>query len=259
MTLSITAVPDMYSVPPSVVLTVASTTSAPSAVPVNTAIRLIRIHPDGSEHQVITATDPRLIPSSGVWIDYHAPYNVSVTWRVEAAGSTATDSTTLPSAKTWLIKPSDVASAFKVESVRGIGPRGRRSRAARFAPAGGDAIFVSEGKRDGVASAITVKAWEWAALEQFLDDDGVVLVNTPNVGWRIGWMWAQIGQPEFANPGAAWWPYDEVALPLEQSADPDVDLTPPWTFTMLKETGLSFAQVKAQYANFSALKTNTPL
>lgn len=224
MTVTVTATPTFgVGVPPAVLLTVTAT-----GIPANSALAVWRIHPDGTEHLVITTDAPRLIPDAWVGLDYHCPFNAVITYRVEAAGQTGTTDTVVTGNATWLISPSDPDLSVRV-NVRNIEARSQDSRAGRFAPYGGKATFRSEGLRNGISGSITVEVGDDRPIRRLLDEDSVILINTPGQGWRISWMWVQPGQVSYLNPGRARWPFEIVTLPFEESADPDVDQTPLWT------------------------------
>lgn len=231
MTLVVTA-EEIYDedVPPAIILTVTSSTSGPNPVPVNSPLAIWRVHEDGSEHLVITTEPPRLIPNTWIGLDYHCPYNVPVTYRVEAAGVTATvDVNELACVYTWLISPSEPALSVRVDAVKAMSDRGQGSRAGRYAPYGGKATFHSEGERDGLTGSITVQVPDDKAIKKLLKQDSVILINTPGPGFRIEWLWVQPFQLGYVNPGYAYWPYELVVIPFEESADPEVDQTPIWT------------------------------
>lgn len=253
MSLTITAVPTGGR-PPSVTLSVAA-----SGIPANTELTLWRIHPDGTEHRVIVTDPPRLLPDTWVGIDYHCPFNAAVTYRAEAGSETATVPAVLLSSQTWLISPSEPTLSLPV-TVKGIEDRSTSSRAARFAPRGGRAVFHGEGGRDGIVSAITVQVPDDQGIRALIDQDSVILINTPGQGWRIGWMWAQPGQVAYRNPGRANWPYELVTIPIEESADPDVDLTPLWTCELMDQMtateGIDCTELLALYATCNDLAIN---
>lgn len=266
MTLTITeAVNYPVGEPPRVLLTVLSTESSPNPVPVNSSIVVWRIHPDGSEHRVLTPADPRVLGGGWAGFDYHSPYNVATTYRVDAAGQSATVKSRVACNFTWLIHPYDVTLSVRVDGVRAIGDRNLgQSRAGRFEPIDGLASFISDGSRSGITSSILVKIKNTARLEKLLADDTVILVNTQGRGRPISWMWANIKAPTASLPnGGVYFPFQRVALDLEQSADPDVDQIPTWNdgtaYAAAVAAGLNDGQRSALYANDLALSTNTKL
>lgn len=262
MTITLTAVP-VYDdeLPPVNRLTVTVTNTAPNAVPPNTAVTLWRVHADGSEHRVMVSTQPRVIPTTVVVDDYHCPYNVDVTYRVDAPTGSATAYGYLPSEVSWLIPPSDVTLSVPLyaEEVVTFGDRATPTRAVKMTPVGGRSIYKSNGSRDGVKSTLVLRVAE-DRVPVFADlfaDDLVILVNM--IEGDLTWMWAQ-PDPTYANPvGLALYTKRIVTIALDESADPDLDLTSPWTFGSITALGLTFAELNARYATFTDMSTDTPV
>lgn len=217
--------------PPGMRVTVS--TDATGVVPVD----LVRIHPDGSEHRVLTEGRPYLI--GGVWtgVDWHAPRNVDIRWRAATSTEQASAVGTVYTDSAWLVPADDVTRAVQLAEVVNFGARSRESRAGMFQPVADGSngprpkpIFVSDDAGRGpVKVAAVVRVADEGPLWRLLEDDGVVLVVTPGPGWRVSWMWAQALSDEWANPARAWWPYDDVTLPLVEAADPLGDVLPTWT------------------------------
>lgn len=262
MTLTLAASVQFSGVP-TVKLVGTSTTGSPKAVPNNTLIDVFRNHADGSRHRVLTEQSPRLIGGGWAWLDVHCPYNQAVTYDITAAGSTSTSNQVfLPSKRTWLLHPSRVDLAVMVTKVRLIGNRSTQSRAEKFTPIGGKPFYISDGARDGVSGSISFRVSNESPYKALFAGDSLILINTPNTaGWDVGWMWVQPGNVEYANPadGRVSYPYRHVTMPYDESADPDVDLEPSWTFDDVTATYATFNALQAAYATFLDLVTDTRL
>ncbi|TKV61872.1 hypothetical protein FDO65_10130 [Nakamurella flava] len=226
-----------------------------------------RVHPDGSEHRVISSSRPYLIAGAWVETDIHAPYNVDVTWRVQSSAGSASTVGTVYSEFSWLVPPSEPTTAVRLDEVVNLSSRQRETRAAKFQPvsdgSNGDnpkPIFVSDGGRGGTGVTATVRVLDEQPLWRLLDSDTVLLLITPGPGWRVKWMWAQVTRDEWANPGRAWWPYDDVVLTLDESADPDAELMPIWTdgdvHAWALANGLTEGGVAAAYATDLDMQVN---
>lgn len=262
MTIAVTAAVE-YKInePPRVKLTATSTTSGPNPVPSNTQLVIVRIHPDGSEHRVITDADPRVIGGGWAGFDYHAKYNDAITYRVTAGAAVATVSTRVRCDFTWLIHPSEPARSVRVTSVKTIGDRTQVSRAGRFEPIEGMASFQSDGSRGGRVGTLIVEVPDESAMRDLLADNTVILLNTPGRGWVLDWLWVQPGDVTYSTPGGVGWPYVDVTLPYEESEDPGDDLTQTWTIASsaayFLANGITIAQVPDLYTTILDLSTNT--
>jgi hypothetical protein len=260
MTLGLTAVPWFADGPPSVKLTATSTTGGPSPVPNNTLIDVWRVHADGTRHRVLTEQGPRLIGGGWAWLDVHCPYNQSVSYEVTANGFTAASGPVfLESDTTWLIPPSDPGMAVMVEQVAAVGARSTQSRAARFQPIGGPAVFLTDGYRDGCSGSLTLRVSDEQPLRDLFADDGVVLINTPGTaGWDLSWLWVQPGQVSYDNPALVnSYAKRLVTVPFEESADPDVDLVPAWVSGDAADSFATSALLLAAYSSSLDLVTDT--
>lgn len=254
MTLTVTAV-NRYTFdhPPALLLTATSSDSAASDY-----VDVWRIHGDGTEHRVLTGANPRL--SGGVWtgLDYHAPFNQSVTYRVDGSESGSSAAAWVSSSQTWLIHASEPELSVKVDSVRAIADRTRATRSVRFQPLAGGVTFLTDGVRNGVTGSLTVKVSDEEPLDALLDDDSVVLLNTPGTtGWDLAWLWLQPLDVAFQNPGGfAGFPFRWVQIGFEQSEQPDVD-----SVAVTCGTAATFAATcgayAALYATCGAAATDT--
>lgn len=248
---------------PAVKLTGTSTTGSPNPVPNNTLIDVFRTHADGSRHRVLTEPGPRLIGGGWAWIDIHCPYNQAVTYDITAAGSTVTSNPVfVPSKRAWLLHQSVASLAVMIESVREIGDRSTQTRATKFTPIGGKAFYISDGARDGVSGSISFRVSKTSPYEELFASDSLILINTPGTpGWDLGWMWVQPGNVQYTNPagGQVSYPYRHVNMPFDESADPDMDLEPSWTFDDVTATYATFNALQAAYGTFLDLVTDTRL
>jgi hypothetical protein len=249
-------------------LTVTSTTGTPNPIPANTLLTLWRIHPDGSEHRVIAASEVRVIGGAAATFDYHPPYNVPITYRVEAAGvAVVSGPVFVQCGSTWLISASTPALSVEVPQVAAIGELSRPTRSGEFVPIGGESIFINDGRRGGKVGSMAIRLpYELAdAVWDLLDDDGVILINTPGTaGWDIKWQWVQVQDQGFANQGQVVWFRNRVfTLPFKASGDPDVDLVNPWNAGVaaayFAANGITAGGTAALYATALDLETNTRL
>jgi hypothetical protein len=263
MTLALTAVPWFSGGPlPKVKLTATSTTGSPNPIPNNTLVDVFRNHADGTRHRVLTEQGPRLIGGGWAWLDVHCPYNQAVSYDITANGFTAVSGPVfLQSQKTWLIPPSDPDRAVMVQQIAVIADRSTQSRAVRFQPIGGPAVFLTDGFRDAYSGSLTLRVTDEAPLRALFADDGVVLINTPGVtGWDLRWLWVQPGQVSYSNPvGIRSYAKRLVTIPFEESADPDVDLTPSWSSGDAADAWATSALLLAAYGSSLDLVTDTRL
>lgn len=264
MTLTLTASTEL-SEPPAVRLVATSTTGGPSPIPNNTLVDVWRIHEDGSRHRVLTEQGPRLIGGGWTWLDLHAPFNVPLTYEVDAAGFTATSGTAwVVCSDVWLVAASTAVGAVKAAKVTEIGDRSDDTRSARFAPIGGKPVFMSDGARDGLSGSITllVPAEDEQSLMDLFADDGVILINTPgrDRGWWVSWMWVQPKGIKWVNPANnTMYGKRSVVISFDESADPDVDFAPVWNSGQAALAWATSGAMAAAYANSLALVTDTRL
>lgn len=223
MTLTVVSAPQFsLTRPPGVVVTATSSVSTASDF-----IDVWRIHEDSTEHRVLTGPRPRLSGGAWIGIDYHAPFNQPVTYRVVGSETGTAPAVWVSCPVTWLVHPSLPELSVEVEIVTVLGDRARASRATRFEPLDAPVVFRSSGRRNGVVASIEVAVSRAAVqdLVDLLDDDTVLLINTPgDAKWDVKWMWVQPGtvtDSTFKDAAKADW--RTVTFPFEQCADPDVD------------------------------------
>lgn len=229
MTLTISGVPSYtLLLPPSVVLTAAATTGAPNAVVDGAPLQVVRIHADGTRHNVLTSPNPRF--SGGVWsgLDCHAPFNQFVTYEITAGPTVSSAAVLLTSTATWLVHAATPTLSVKVDAVAVIGDRTRSTRATRFQPVEAAAVYVTDGVRNGVTGSIDVRA-NLAAIDTLMEDDSAILINTPGTtGYDLTWMWVQPKDVQYVNPAGGWvkYPVRHAVIPFEETADPLTDSAP---------------------------------
>ena len=224
MTLTITGVASYtLSLPPSVRLTATATTGAPNPVVDGALITLVRIHADGSRHNVLTGANPRF--SGGGWsgLDCHCPFNQFVTYEITAGAGAASVGISITSTDTWLVHASLPALSVKVDAVASISDRTRASMSTRFQPVESPAVFLTDGLRKGVAGSIDVRLIDPYPIDTLLDDDSVILINTPGTtGYDLTWLWVQPKDVQYVNPAGGWvkYPFRHAVIPFEEAAAP---------------------------------------
>jgi hypothetical protein len=153
--------------------------------------------------------------------------------------------------------------AAPVGVVEKIGDRGYDSRAGKFTPVGGLPIFLTDGARDASAGTMVLRVTDETPYKALFADDEVILINTPGlVGWDVRWMWVQPGTVTYGNKGdQVRYPYRSVTIPYRESADPDKDFEPAWTYgdakTYWGSQGVNYGALKTKYATYLDLKTDT--
>lgn len=253
--ITLTATPDYDELLPSVLLTV---TTSPS---VTAPLDIVRVHADGTEHRLIVANRQQVI---GGWADrdHHCPFNQTVTYRAQVGSDIATAPAYVGSMVPWLISPDQPETSLPIR-VKSIGDRSKESRSAALRPVGGQLVAISDTVRDGITASMVIEVDDEEPLSRLLEENPVLLVNTPGAGWRIKWMWALIGQLTYVNPGRAHWPTEQITLPLTEVAAPDVDLVSDWTSGIAAATfaaeGKTSGGIVSLYADSLALVTDTRL
>lgn len=258
MGVSITATPEYPLGLPRIGLVV--TTSPATTAPID----LVRIHQDGSEHRVIVSNREQVIGGGWADHDYHCPFNQLVTYRVRTGADEATAQGFVSMDVPWLISADQPSLSFPVR-VKQISDRTRDPRATAHRPVGGQLVAISDGMQawDGITSSLLIEVEDEAPLRALIENDPVVLINTPGAGWRIQWMWALLGQISYVNPGRAHWRSELITLPVTEVAAPDVDLVATWNAGTMAETfaaeGKTAGDIVALYADSLALVTDARL
>lgn len=233
MTLVITAVPSPAS-SPRLRLDVDSTPAGPLPVVDGSTLAVYRVHSDGTRYRVIREVGARLVSGSWAGYDYHAPFNQLVTYVAVASGQESASSapTVLLSDQTWLIHPSSPDLSVLVDAVTKVAAFSRKGTAARHDVFNQPARFVSGEKRKGRTGSIEIvcdTVENEQAVYALLEDDTAILVNTP-ADRDLTWSWVHFGDEDYSNPGPkVSTPYRLVSLPFEETDQPDLDLSSPWT------------------------------
>jgi hypothetical protein len=243
-----------FSDAPKVLLDVSS---APS---VTAVLRVYRVHPDGSQHRVLTTDRATLI---GTWtgFDFHAPINQPVTYIAETgleANSAPSAPVFIPSDDGWLVAPD--GSALLVDATFGPAPDvsfASRSQGStvlnRKLP-----VHRRVGPRAGRSGSIKILCETPAGAQDVLNilaDDDPVLVNLPYAAPDLGWAWVQPGEASLGVPaGKLGHELRTISFPYEETTSPDADVTPVWTFDDVTATFATFDQVTAAYADFRAMQ-----
>ncbi|MEV4417034.1 hypothetical protein [Catellatospora sp. NPDC049609] len=146
---------------------------------------VVRVHPDGSTHQV-RGGDPALVCTGWARWDYEAPLDVEVTYQAtspERDGSTAvSDAVTLASGtEAWLKHPTR-PSLNLLLTIRSLGPRQRQARrGVLVAPLRPDPIVVhgAFGAPSGLVTVETDGDADLAAIDAILADGSDLLLQLP--------------------------------------------------------------------------------
>lgn len=257
MTLTVTAVPG-WDPAPRVQLSVASTLGGSDWVSV------WRIHSDGSRNRVLVDRNARLTGGTWVGFDRHCPFGEVVAYEAQTASETSAQvSTALMGASPWLIHASDSTRSMLVEFLPedGFGDDDYASSAGVFEVAGSDrpasvwddTVTVTSSVRLGFLAAEAAKA----AL--LLRSGGPLLLNMPP-GWDVKWRWIQGKSVKVernagvtAAGGKAGYPYRYLSCSYTWIRQPDVDLTPSWSYDDLPDAFPSLTALEAAYATLDDL------
>lgn len=223
MTLTVTAVAG-FGTAPLVSLSVASSPS------VTDRVAIYRTHEDGSSHRVILEDGATLI-GSFVGVDYHAPFNQLVTYRAVSGGLTSAESAAVvvSSQGVWLMHPTDPALSVMVEKL--VGPAADYTyptRASRSQVLNSRLPrFRSDFLRGGESGQLVVKCEDNptpAQMKALLDDDSIVLLNTPYGDDDLGWKWIKPLDLVIRNPGGFMsFPFRYAVIPYEEAEQLDFD------------------------------------
>lgn len=252
MTLAV-VVSQSYGDVPRLRLDVDSTPAGPEPVPDGSSLAIYRIHEDGSRYQVITEVGARFVSGSWAGFDYHPPFNQMCTYVAVAAGqeSAPSNGEQLLSEFTWLIHPKDPTLSVQVDAITKVNGFSRRATAARHEVYGKPTRFVSGEARKGRTGTMEIVCDTWEneqAVFKLLTDDTTILVNVP-APRDLTWSWVHFGDDQYDNPGQkVTSPYRLANLPFEETDQPDVDLSPPWTDA---DVVAEFATETAMLAVFS--------
>lgn len=240
MTLTVAAVSDSSVL--RVQLTVASTTGGALPTPEGSAVVFYRIHEDGTRWRVLTGATPRIVGGAYIDFDYHAPFNVPVTYVVQAGGNESA-----PSGEAWVISDSPWLISSSVPELS-FAPAFVDDLGDESLPWNGQLVEVAQsayvvprsfGYRGAGTSSLRVgvEPADVAALKALVADSSQLLLNfPPQPGWDVPWVWVQPLDITKSNPGkndnaggAAAYPYRMFNIPYAVVDVPDLDVTPVWT------------------------------
>lgn len=261
MTVSVVAVPeDVVNgdlVQRRVRLTLTSTVSG-SGEPVT----VWRVHEDGSEHRVIVPTGTRLSGGSTVVLDYHAPFNQSISYRAETATQTGpvSDPTAVVSKRPWILVADEPELSLPAAYVDDLGDEGAGYEGAATSR------WVGTGRKTGISdrtvdlSSSLVVAFlpkHLAAWRRLLHRGDALLVNLHEPRWDRQWFWVMPTRVTIQNPGEkdnrfggkAGHPFRLASFDYDPIDPPDTDLTPLWTDGDVAAAFATDALMEAAYAS----------
>lgn len=249
MGLTVAAAPDYLS---RVVLTVSSSPS------ITTALTVMRVHEDGSQHRVISETlEPQLVGGSWSGFDHHAPVNQPVSYTAVAGAQTGASSVVYVLAdETRLSHPTDPYLMVVPDAVRAVATRSYDSNAVGFQVLDRALpVHVRDMPRSGETGVLTIKVvslQQEAAVRALFADGGQILVN--GVFRDLGWMWIQPGPISWENPaGFDSFGFRNVTIPYEATTQPDEAADPSWTCDDLAATGWTCTQAATHYADVNGM------
>jgi hypothetical protein len=261
MTLTTVAGQDGASDSPRIKVTLASTLGGSEWVTIT------RTHEDGESFRVITDRNARL--SGGAWVgyDYHAPFGQMVSYTATTANETsAATPAVLLSDVTWLIHATDPTLSVPVEYLPedALGDDNLGGSAGLFTIRGSDRPATVWD--DTMVITSTVRAGflpeQMPALYKLLRSGGPVLLNIP-AGLDVDWRWiapsAKIGRNlgKTAAGGAAGYPYRMLDIGYTWVRQPEIDLTPEWSYNTLEAAFPTLNALEAAYATLDAIITDT--
>jgi hypothetical protein len=221
VTVTITAAAQPGTTPPSVALTITSTSSA--------QVTVQRQLPDGTAENVRTANGaPLTVSGTTKLVDAGAPYGQQLVY--VANGATVSNSVVLVVNQPWLVHLAYPDRSVPID-IGTIEPLDRDIAQGTQWPMGGKyPIVVTDGTRHAPSGTITVLTEglpDLAAIEQLLDDGSTLLLNIPStLGWGIDWEYVAVGKLSEARivqygpeSGRAWTlPYQVVQAPVGGTA-----------------------------------------
>lgn len=256
MSLTVTAVASWTSVPQ-------VTVDVSSSPVMQDAIRVFRVHEDGSRHRVITTEFPVL---NGTWtgVDYHAPFNHPVRYQAEKEGeqSALSPPAYLTSQWAWLIHASNPALSLRADMT--VGPVPKRSRKSRAQvielPGRAEPVSIPAGRRVAASSDLTVWCDSVASMnrvEALLDDDGPILLCNPADDQP--WKWIQPGSETYDLPsGRSKDVFRSVSFSYQVVSQPDVDLTSPWNVGGIAAQYATVGAIAAAFSTVRGVALNLP-
>lgn len=203
MTLAVAAVAQPGTTPPSVRLTITSSSS--------TAVTVQRQLPDGTTEEVRTSDgNPLSVSGTATLVDAAAPFGQQITYI--ANGAAVSNAVVVNADRPWLVHLGYPDRSVPVAIAR-IDARDRDVTQGVFWPMGGKyPIVVTDGTRRAPASTLTVRTTGLAAeaaLERILADASTLLLNIPaSRQWGVTYEYVAIGKVSEANP-AGWGGYPD--------------------------------------------------
>lgn len=196
MSVTVTAVANPDSTPPSVLLTLTGSGSAALTRYVNGIVQGTVMTADGQPTTVNGATS---------FIDYAAPYGAQVSYQVNGAGA-LTDAVQINTDTPWLVDPFTPARSVPVSLRAGsFEQRTRATVRGVFQPIGRvRPLVVTSGARPSAESSIIVETtsdYEADHLELLLAYDSVLLLNVPaSLGFGVPTDFISVGDVTEARP-----------------------------------------------------------
>ena len=197
-------------------------------------VRVERLHANGDVFRVLTGGRNMF---SGSWsgVDYHAPFNQSVRYRVTAAGQSSdwSDSVQLVSTRLWVLHPTNPALSMSFAKWR-IDPfeTTYEPRDEVFDVLNSSRPVVrtwgEQGTERGAVALKVVGVAERDAVKALFQAGGPLLINSPLD--EIGWMWVRRGTLKISNPATyTQFPYRWAGFDYRECRQPSGDLKPAWS------------------------------
>lgn len=223
--------------------------------PIVGVMQVYRVHPDGLRHLVITDGVAVL---NGNWsgFDYHAPFNLPVTYVAEAGGEVSPPSApvVVSSDLPWLIHPSTPGLSMQVEIMAPQKDVKHATVAQRFDVLNRKLpVVVNDGPRGGEQGEFVVRVTRQnrGPIKALLADGGPILLNGPWGEHDLGWKWIQPDDISIENiAGNVQFRTRNVTIPFIECEQPDADLVAPWTYADLLGQFTSYTAVQTAFADY---------
>jgi hypothetical protein len=232
--------------------------------PAITTVTVTRLDPDGRIAPVRTLDGGPLTLSTsgadrvGLLYDYEAPLGQPVSYStLETPGSTSAQ-VTLDEPWVWLIHPGVPERSLPVW-VAGMPERTRRvTRGVHYPMGRARPVVQTDGQRKAAEYALTIMTRtdvERAAIDDLIDDAGVVLLNVPaTLGWGVGAEYVAVGDTTEARL-YRWGPEQRRTwtLPLIVVDRPEGGTQSERVYVDVLAAYASYAQVQAAYPSYADL------
>lgn len=263
MALSITATPDLTTVPPSVRVTV---TDPSGAVPSAT---VIRHHADGTSGTVRTGDGKPapLVNGSATLVDFEPPYGQQLTY--VANGTAFSVPLTVAVNRVWLTHLFFPERSMPVVIADwDLGTRAVR-QGIKWVIGRPDPIVVTDGARRRPQPTLTVRTAslpDLARMESLLSDGSVLLLNVPGtLGWGDTAQYIAVGDVKSERvvrygpaPHRHWMlPYQVVSAPLGGRGNSGSGGGSGRTWADLAQEATTWADAAAQYQTWAAAAAGT--